>query len=97
MSTPQPVVINGSQPAADAHKDKKGMLWAVLTSFFLMWVFFYVCFQVFAPTSVQQGDAYAVPGACERRPADPAKCFVASLVVTIIVMLLLWLVVASMK
>lgn len=95
-SSPQPVLINSSQPA-DSHKDKKGMLWAVLTSFFLMWVFFYVCFQVFAPTSVQQGDAYATPGTCERRPADPAKCFVASLVVTIIVMLLLWLVVASMK
>lgn len=95
-TTTQPVIIGSSQPA-DAHKDKKGMLWAVLTSFFLMWVFFYVAFQVFAPASVQQGDAYTVPGACERRPADPAKCFVASLVVTIIVMLLLWLVVASMK
>lgn len=97
MSSPQPVIIGSPQQPADAHKDKKGMLWAVLTSFFLMWVFFYVAFQVFAPQSVQQGDAYAVPGTCERRPADPAKCFVASLVVTIIVMLLLWLVVASMK
>ena len=86
-----PVVIS-SKPSDESHK--RGMLWAVLTSFFLMWVFFYVAFQVFAPQSVQEGEARE---GCQRRPADPSKCFVASLVVTIFVMLILWLLVASMK
>lgn len=93
MST-TPVTLNSS-PSPD--NQKKNMLWAVMTSFFLMWSFFYICFVVFAPSSVQQGDVQVGNGVCDRRPADPAKAFIASLVVTIIVMLLLWLVVASMK
>lgn len=80
-------------------EQKKGMyFWVILTSLFLMWSFFYICFQVFAPSLVWQGDAaYRGGDACEKRPPDNAKCFVASLVLTIIVMLLLWLIVASMK
>lgn len=89
-----PVVLDSSK---SPESQKKGMLWAVLTSFFLMWSFFYICFIVFNPTSVQQGDAVVGANVCDKRPADPAKAFVASLVVTIIVMLLLWLVAASMK
>lgn len=89
-----PVVIS-NKPSDDSHK--KGMAWAVLTSLFVMFLFFFVCYLTFAPVAVQQGDAYAAPGSCERRPADPAKCFVASLITTVVVMLLLWVVVASMK
>ena len=94
MSSPAPLA---PAPAPEDSK-KKGMLWAVLTSIFLMWVFFYVCFQVFNPVIVQQGDGYRGPAdACERRPPDNGKCFVASLVVTVVLMLVIWLIIASMK
>lgn len=84
-------------PAPD-DAQKRGKLWAVLTSIFLMWVFFYVVFQVFNPLIVQKGDAYRGPDAvCERRDPDNGKCFVASLVVTVILMLIIWLIIASMK
>lgn len=77
---------------------RKGMLfWVILTSMFLMWTFFYVCFQVFAPSLVWVGDAVYRGGECDKRPPDNAKCFVAALVLTVIVMLLLWLIVASMR
>ena len=81
------------------YEDKKGMMfWVILTSFFLMWSFFYIVFQSFAPSCVWQGDsAYKTGDVCERRPPENSKCFVAALVLTVIVMLLLWLIVASMK
>jgi hypothetical protein len=95
MSQPVPVVIN-AKPSADGMY-KGGVVWAVLTSFFLMWVFFYVVFQVFAPCSVQYGDAYCNPGNCERKPADPAKSFVAALVVSVIILLIIVLIVACCR
>lgn len=97
-SNPPTAAVPAATPTPAPTSQKKGMLWAVLTSIFLMWVFFYVCFQVFNPVLVQQGDAYRGPdAACERRPPDNGKCFVASLIVTVILMLIIWLIIASMK
>lgn len=94
MSAPANLVPTNASETSE----KKYMLWAVLTSIFLMWVFFYVCFQVFAPALVQEGDPYRGPDeSCTVRRADNGKCFVAALVVTVIVMLILWLIIASMK
>lgn len=94
----QPVVIN-SVPVNGEAPYKKGMLWGVLTSFFLMWVFFYVVFQVFAPSIVRKGDGAfrGVDDAECCRPVDNGKAFVAALVVTIILTLVLWLIVASLR
>jgi len=99
----QPVVINTSSSSSPSTTNespyKKGMLWAVLTSFFLMWVFFYVVLQVFAPSVVRKGDGAfrGVDDADCCRPVDNGKCFVGALVITIVLMLVLWLIVASVK
>lgn len=79
-------------------EEQKGKLWAILTSIFLMWVFFYVVFQVFNPYIVQKGSGLRGPElACEKRDPDNGKCFVASFVVTLLLSLVMWLIVASMK
>eukprot|EP01038_Epipyxis_sp_PR26KG_P008038 gene8038-10893_t len=68
-------------PSYDSSAPKKGsMLWAILTSLFLMWVFFYVGFQLFAPAIVQLGDSYrGIDDTCVKRAPDNGKCFVASI------------------
>ena len=88
-----------SEVARQAPSDsmKKYGLWAVLTSIFLMWTFLYVVFQVFNPSIVQKGDNCRNVDPCDVRPPDNGKCFVAALVVTIVLMLLIYLIFASMK
>lgn len=90
--------LSPSQVNAVKSEEKKGKLWAVLTSIFLMWVFFYVVFQVFNPYIVQTGSAPRnAENACEKRAPDNGKCFVASFVVTLLLSLVMWLIVSSMK
>ena len=107
MSLPQPVVINSSPPvvqqsvavpeSSSKYPPMAGGLiaWMVLTSIFLMWVFFTIAFIVFNPVSVQQSDGgYVPPGSCADKPPDFGKCFLAGLFLTVIIALLLAVVVA---
>lgn len=81
----------------DDSKEKKLAFYMVLTSLFLMWSFFYIVFQALNPWITQQGDCNYRADACEKRPPDNAKCFAAALIVTVIVFLFLWLIVASLR
>lgn len=75
---------------------RKLVFYMVLTSLFLMWVFFYVLYQALNPWIVQQGDCGYNPNDCCKRPPDNAKCLAASLITTVFVSIFLWLIFASL-
>jgi len=64
--------------------------------FFLLWVFIWILFYSFRPSIVKYCDEVwpypKVEGCNDWRPADPARCLVASLVVTIIIFIIIWLI-----
>ena len=89
-------VIQQPIPYDDKDIMKKLGFYMVLTSFFLMWAFFYILFQAFNPWITQQGDnCYRDP--CDKRPPDNGKCLVGGLIVSVIVFLFLWLILASLR
>ena len=66
--------------------------------FFLMWSFIWILFFSFRPSIVRSCDEQwqrGGEGTCDNRPADPARCLVASLIVTLIIMIIIWLCVAA--
>jgi magnesium-transporting ATPase (P-type) len=94
MSAPA-ALTNTSAP--DDFK-KKIMMWAIITSIFLMWVFFYVAYQVFAPEIVQEGERHhGADGSCARRPVDNGKCFMYSFVTMLVFMVFIWILLITTK
>lgn len=88
-------------PAAGMTSDKKPVVWAGLTSFFLMWSFLYICLVVFRPSwvcvAVRDGEVVAVDVSPYKAgpQIDQARAFVVALIITLIVMLIVWLVMAT--
>jgi hypothetical protein len=78
-------------------------VWCGLTSFFLMWSFLYIVLTVFRPTwvcCVKTCEATVLikdPCPKESSDLDAGRAFMVSFVVTLIVMLLVYLVMASVK
>ena len=64
--------------------------------FFLLWVFLWVLFFSFRPSCVRCCDENASyprgEGVCDNRPSDPARCLVWSLVLTIVIVIVVWLI-----
>lgn len=88
-------------PAVGLATDKKPMVWAGLTSFFLMWSFLYICLVVFRPSWVcvvaRGGEVVAVDTSPYKTDPqiDQARAFVVALIITLVVMLIVWLVLAT--
>lgn len=85
---------------ATGMSDRKAGVWAGLTSFFLMWSFLYIVLVVFRPNWVcvatPQGDVLVVDPAMKASPAiDQGRAFVVALIVTLVIMLIAWLVMAT--
>ena len=67
--------------------------------FFLLWVFIWILFFSFRPNIVRYCDEDGYwpksEGVCDNRPADPSRCLVASLVVTVIIFIIFWLIASA--
>ena len=84
---------------ATGMSDKRGQVWAALTSFFLMWSFVYIVLVVFRPSWVcvtREACAEAlVTGPAGQLALDQGRAFVVALIITLVVMLIVWLVAAT--
>jgi len=67
--------------------------------FFILWLFLWVLFFSFRPSIVRYCDeSWPYPrseGVCDNRPADPARCLVASLILTVIIFIIIWIIAAA--
>ena len=87
-----------SLPAPPSSNGSWGKVGMGVGSFFLLWVFLWVLFYSFRPSVVCFADDYwprPVDGCLDYRPADGARCLVASLVLTIVIFIVVWLIAAA--
>lgn len=80
---------------ATGMSDKRGQVWAALTSFFLMWSFLYIVLVVFRPSWVCVAQQGCVDLTTSPLQLDQGRAFVVALIITLVVMLIVWVVGAT--
>ena len=73
---------------------KAGM---AIVVFFLMWAFIWILLFSFRPGFFRYCPEQwpRVDGVCDNTPCDPAKALVGSLIITLVIMIIVWLVMAA--
>jgi hypothetical protein len=88
-----------SLPAPSSMYGSGGKAVVGVIVFFLLWVFIWVLFFSFRPSIVrycEEAWPYARAEGCnDLRPADPSRCLVASLIVTLIIFIIIWLIAST--
>lgn len=96
MSSVPPVqsTVAVATPGVPAVANKTGMCVVV---FFLLWIFIWILIVSFRPTYFRYcQDAWCYPeGAIDNIPCDPARALIGSLIITLVIMIIAWLVMAA--
>lgn len=93
LNTVNPSMLGPQQCPKDGGKRCAGVGFAILV-FFVIWIFFWVLLFTFAPSAVQQTDCENSRN-CPNGKPDAGKCFVGSLIIALIIMVVVWLFVVA--